>query len=111
MGVEERSGSGTGTGTSQLHSSLSHRDYLEHVAETISDWTREEERKRAEEKARRLSPAERPEGAGGSGSRSVLEPGMQEIRTSGVPFPDLQTQLEEEPVIREGSLKVSRRWR
>ncbi|CAF90501.1 unnamed protein product, partial [Tetraodon nigroviridis] len=94
-----------------LHTDVRFRDYLEHVAETISDWTREEERKRAEEKARRLSPAERPEGAGGSGSRSVLEPGMQEIRTSAVPFPDLQTQLEEEPVIREGSLKVSRRWR
>lgn len=43
---------------------VSDRNYLEHVADTISDWTREEELKREAAKAKDTSPAERPEGDG-----------------------------------------------
>lgn len=57
---------------SELHSSVSGRNYLEHVAETISDWTREEELKREAAKAQRIGPAEHPQGAPSSTCRSVL---------------------------------------
>lgn len=83
------------------------RDYLEHVADTISDWTREEELKREAAEVKNISPAEHPEG-----SRSVpdadRETQNQGNKISNLVFSDLQTQLEkEEPNIREGSLKVS----
>eukprot|EP00066_Takifugu_rubripes_P029020 XP_011618286.1 PREDICTED: sperm-associated antigen 17 [Takifugu rubripes] len=60
-----------------LHTDVRFRNYLEHVADTISDWTREEEEKREAAKVQHLCPAE-----------------------------DLQTQEKEEPIIREGSLKA-----
>nr|XP_020479386.1 sperm-associated antigen 17 [Monopterus albus] len=41
-----------------LHTDVKFRTYLEHVAETISDWTREEELKREERQLRNLSLAE-----------------------------------------------------
>ncbi|TNM93881.1 hypothetical protein fugu_002057 [Takifugu bimaculatus] len=63
-----------------LHTDVRFRNYLEHVADTISDWTREEEEKREAAKVQHLCPAEGPE--------------------------DLQTQEKEEPIIREGSLKA-----
>lgn len=57
---------------SELHSSVSGRNYLEHVAETISDWTREEELKREAAKAQRIGPAAHPQGAQSSTCRSAL---------------------------------------
>lgn len=95
------------SGISGLHSSVSDRNYLEYVAESISDWTRAEELKREAARAQTTGPAEVPQGA--KRSRLVLEKHeMEETRVSDLMFPDLQTQLEEEePVIREGSLKVS----
>jgi len=40
----------------------SDRNYLEHVADTISDWTKEEELKREAMQLRDLGPAESPRG-------------------------------------------------
>lgn len=48
------------------------RNYLEHVAESISDWTREEELKREAAKAQRLGPAQRPQGARSPACRRLL---------------------------------------
>lgn len=55
----------------ELHSSGSDRNYLEYVAESVSDWTREEELKREAAKAQSAAPAERPEGASGCRGRLV----------------------------------------
>uniref|UniRef100_A0A1A8F784 Sperm associated antigen 17 n=2 Tax=Nothobranchius korthausae TaxID=1143690 RepID=A0A1A8F784_9TELE len=41
-----------------LHTDVKFRKYLEHVAETVSDWTREEELKREKAQIRTQSPAE-----------------------------------------------------
>ncbi|XP_070710647.1 sperm-associated antigen 17 [Pempheris klunzingeri] len=43
-----------------LHTNVKFRKYLEHVAATISDWTKEEELKREAMQLRKLSPAESP---------------------------------------------------
>lgn len=77
------------------------------MADTISDWTREEELKREAAEVKNISPAEHPEGC-----RSVPDADRktqnQGIKISNLLFSDLQTQLQkEEPNIREGSLKVS----
>lgn len=50
-----------------LHTDVRFRNYLDHVAETISDWTREEELKRDAAKARSSGPAQLP-GSGNAGS-------------------------------------------
>ncbi|KAM9425740.1 sperm-associated antigen 17 [Pholidichthys leucotaenia] len=44
-----------------LHTDVKFRKYIEHVADIVSDWTREEELKREEMQIRSLSPAEPPE--------------------------------------------------
>uniref|UniRef100_A0A8C3A3I6 Sperm associated antigen 17 n=1 Tax=Cyclopterus lumpus TaxID=8103 RepID=A0A8C3A3I6_CYCLU len=46
-----------------LHTDVKFRKYLEHVADTISDWTKEEELKREAMQLRDLSPAEPPRGS------------------------------------------------
>lgn len=78
------------------------------MADGISDWTRDQELKREAANAPTVGPAEPPPGAGSSRrSLVVWSHGKQENRTISA-LSDLQTQfLEEEPVIREGSLKVS----
>lgn len=59
------------SGISELHSSVSDRNYLEHVAESISDWTRAEELKREAARAQTSGPAQLPKGA--KRSRLMLE--------------------------------------
>ncbi|XP_029382247.1 sperm-associated antigen 17 [Echeneis naucrates] len=60
-----------------LHTDVKFRKYLEHVADTIADWTREEELKREAIQLRNLSCAESPKVEKGADSRVVedtLEP-------------------------------------
>uniref|UniRef100_A0A672YSF0 Sperm associated antigen 17 n=1 Tax=Sphaeramia orbicularis TaxID=375764 RepID=A0A672YSF0_9TELE len=45
-----------------LHTNIKFRKYLEHVANTITDWTKEEEAKTEAMQQEKLSPAEPPEG-------------------------------------------------
>ncbi|XP_042368348.1 sperm-associated antigen 17 [Plectropomus leopardus] len=69
-----------------IHTDVKFRKYLEHVADSISDWTKEEELKREERQLRNLSPAESPKG---------------EKATDSAEEEDTM-----EPVIRKGSLKA-----
>lgn len=82
------------------------RNYLEHVADTISDWTREEEQKREAAKVEHV----RPEGARSfpDADQERKHQIQQTLTSCDLLFPDLQTQEKEEPIIREGSLKVSK---
>ncbi|XP_068569604.1 sperm-associated antigen 17 isoform X3 [Cebidichthys violaceus] len=59
-----------------LHTDVKFRKYLEHVADTISDWTKKEELKREAMQLRDLSPAESPndEKATDSAEEDILEP-------------------------------------
>ncbi|XP_031706794.1 sperm-associated antigen 17 isoform X2 [Anarrhichthys ocellatus] len=60
----------------RLHTDVKFRNYLEHVADTISDWTKEEELKREAMQLRDLSPAEalKEEKATDSAEEDILEP-------------------------------------
>ncbi|KAM3857609.1 sperm-associated antigen 17-like [Diretmus argenteus] len=69
-----------------LHTDVGFRKYLDHVADTISDWTREEETKRKAKELRHLSPSESLKGDRDLDSRA------EEV------YP--------EPVIRNDSLKA-----
>ncbi|XP_056156134.1 sperm-associated antigen 17 [Lampris incognitus] len=69
-----------------LHTDVGFRNYLEHVADAISDWTKQEERKREAEKVKILSPAESLKGD-----------------TNGDSSPEVSTP---EPIIRKDSLKA-----
>ncbi|XP_040887756.1 sperm-associated antigen 17 [Toxotes jaculatrix] len=60
-----------------LHTDVKFRKYLEHVADTISDWTKEEELKREAMQLSNLSPAESPkdeEVAESAEDEDTLEP-------------------------------------
>ncbi|KAM6894209.1 sperm-associated antigen 17 [Lycodopsis pacificus] len=70
----------------RLHTDVKFRNYLEHVADTISDWTKEEELKREAMQLRDLSPAEAPK---------------EEKATDSAEEEDIL-----EPVIKKGSLKA-----
>ncbi|KAK9524640.1 hypothetical protein VZT92_017015 [Zoarces viviparus] len=62
----------------QLHTAVKFRNYLEHVADTISDWTKEEELKREAMQLRDLSPAEAPkEEKVTDSAEDILEPVIQ----------------------------------
>ncbi|XP_031140996.1 sperm-associated antigen 17 isoform X4 [Sander lucioperca] len=69
-----------------LHTDVKFRTYLEHVADSISDWTKEEELKREAMQLRNLSPAESP---------------TDEKATNSA-----EEKNALEPVIRKGSLKA-----
>ncbi|XP_010789218.1 sperm-associated antigen 17-like, partial [Notothenia coriiceps] len=69
-----------------LHTDVKFRKYLEHVAESISDWTKEEELKRETMQLRNVSPA-------------------QDLRDEKSPD-SAEREDTLEPVIRTGSLKV-----
>ncbi|KAM9335587.1 sperm-associated antigen 17 [Symphorus nematophorus] len=69
-----------------LHTDVKFRKYLEHVADTIADWTKEEELKREAVQLRNLKPAESPK---------------DEKATDSVKEEDAL-----EPVIRKDSLKA-----
>ncbi|XP_049923564.1 sperm-associated antigen 17 isoform X3 [Epinephelus moara] len=70
-----------------LHTDVKFRKYLEHVADSISDWTKEEELKREEMQLRNLSPAESP-----SDEKATDSAEEEEVIL--------------EPLIRKGSLKA-----
>nr|XP_033507561.1 sperm-associated antigen 17 isoform X6 [Epinephelus lanceolatus] len=70
-----------------LHTDVKFRKYLEHVADSISDWTKEEELKREEMQLRNLNPAESPNDEKATDSAEEEEVTL-------------------EPLIRKGSLKA-----
>ncbi|KAF7650798.1 hypothetical protein LDENG_00120320 [Lucifuga dentata] len=59
-----------------LHTDVRFRNYLDHVADTISGWTKEEETKREAMQLKHFSPAESPKGDGAteSGTEHTMEP-------------------------------------
>ncbi|XP_037613814.1 sperm-associated antigen 17 isoform X2 [Sebastes umbrosus] len=72
-----------------LHTDVKFRKYLEHVADTILDWTKEEELKREAMQLSNVSPAESPK------DEKATDSAEEEVEE------DTQ-----EPVIRKGSLKA-----
>lgn len=89
---------------------------MEHVADTISDWTKEEELKREAMQLRNLSPAESPKGTAACQHKALamrlhllpykyivcFVPGIDEMATDSA-----EEQVTLEPFIRKDSLKVS----
>ncbi|XP_041635673.1 sperm-associated antigen 17 [Cheilinus undulatus] len=71
-----------------LHTDVKFRKYLEYVAQTVSDWTKEEELKREEMQLRNKKPAESPKD-----EKTEVPPEVDEENTP-------------EPVIRKDSLKA-----
>ncbi|XP_044196890.1 sperm-associated antigen 17 isoform X3 [Thunnus albacares] len=85
-----------------LHTDVKFRKYLEHVADTISDWTREEETKREAIQLKNLNPAESPkdeEATDSAKEEDTLEPVIRKDSLKAWKLE--QEQLKEEETVKK----------